>query len=61
MPLLNHSWWIWADDHYALDISRARELLGWEPHRSLADTLPIIIEKLKADPRNWYQQNGLEQ
>ena len=25
-----------ADDHYALDISRARTLLGWEPRHSSA-------------------------
>jgi nucleoside-diphosphate-sugar epimerase len=30
-----------ADDHYALDISRARTLLGWEPKRSLRSTLPL--------------------
>ena len=29
-----------ADDHYDLDISRARTLLGWEPKHSLRETLP---------------------
>ena len=29
-----------ANDHYALDITRARTLLGWEPKRSLRETLP---------------------
>ena len=29
-----------ADDHYALDIGRARELLGWEPRHRLIDWLP---------------------
>lgn len=29
-----------ADDHYALDITRARTLLKWEPKRSLRGTLP---------------------
>ena len=39
-----------ADDHYAVDITRARKLLGWEPQHSLRDTLPKIITALKADP-----------
>ncbi|EMI22889.1 NAD-dependent epimerase/dehydratase [Rhodopirellula maiorica SM1] len=49
-----------ADDHYALDISRAKELLGWEPKHSLAMTLPKMTAALKEDPDKWYQQNGLE-
>jgi uncharacterized membrane protein len=49
-----------ADDHYALDISRARALLGWEPRRSLRETLPNMIRELKADPVNWYQENDLK-
>jgi nucleoside-diphosphate-sugar epimerase/uncharacterized membrane protein len=48
-----------ADDHYALDISRAREYLGWEPQHSLDDTLPKIVESLKADPLGWYERNGV--
>ena len=49
-----------ADDHFELDISRAKKLLGWEPQRKLMDTLPKIIENLKADPANWYRENKLE-
>ncbi len=49
-----------ADDHYALDITRARTLLGWEPKRSLRATLPAIVARLKADPPGWYRQNKLE-
>jgi nucleoside-diphosphate-sugar epimerase len=49
-----------ADDHYELDITRARTLLGWEPKRSLLKTLPKIIVDLKADPVAWYQKNKLE-
>lgn len=49
-----------ADDHYELDITRAREMLGWEPKHKLLDTLPQIIEKLKADPQRWYKENNLE-
>jgi len=49
-----------ADDHYALDITRARTLLGWEPQRSLRGTLPKMVAALKADPLRWYRENKLE-
>jgi Vitamin K epoxide reductase family len=49
-----------ADDHYAIDISRARKLLGWEPKHSLRTTLPRMIAALKADPVAWYRANKLD-
>jgi nucleoside-diphosphate-sugar epimerase len=49
-----------ADDHYALDISRARTLLGWQPRLSLRETLPKMVAALKADPPGWYRANKLE-
>ena len=49
-----------ASDHYALDITRARTLLGWQPKRSLRATLPTMIAALKADPLGWYQENDLK-
>lgn len=49
-----------ADDHFELDISRAKNLLGWEPKHSLMDTLPEMINNLKADPIAWYEKNNLE-
>jgi len=48
-----------ADDHYALDIRRARDLLGWEPRHRLADELPNMVASLKADPATWYAANGI--
>jgi nucleoside-diphosphate-sugar epimerase len=48
-----------ADDHYALDVSRARSVLGWEPKRSLRETLPKMVEALKEDPERWYRENKL--
>jgi nucleoside-diphosphate-sugar epimerase/uncharacterized membrane protein len=48
-----------ADDHYELDISRARTLLGWSPRHSLLGTLPAMIAALKADPTDWYADNKL--
>lgn len=49
-----------ADDHFELDISRAKELLGWEPKHNLMDTLSAMIENLKADSEKWYKENKLE-
>ncbi len=49
-----------ADDHYALDITRARKMLDWEPRRSLRETLPKMIAGLKDDPLGWYRKNKLE-
>jgi nucleoside-diphosphate-sugar epimerase len=49
-----------ANDHYALDITRARTLLGWTPTRSLRETLPKMVAALKADPVGWYRENDLK-
>lgn len=48
-----------ASDHYALDIGRARDLLGWEPKHRLAEELPAIVAALKDDPVAWYEANRI--
>ncbi|GLQ54748.1 NAD-dependent epimerase/dehydratase family protein [Devosia nitrariae] len=48
-----------SDDHYELDISRAKETLGWKPKHFVGERLPVMIEALKADPVGWYKANGL--
>ena len=48
-----------AGDHYELDVRRARDLLGWDPRRRLIDTLPQMVESLKADPGAFYAENDL--
>jgi len=48
-----------ADDHYELDITRARVLLGWDPKHALLSALPQIIRNLKFDPKEWYKENHL--
>ena len=48
-----------ADDHYALDTRRARELLGWEPRHRFKDELPALVRALKDDPPGWYRRNGV--
>jgi nucleoside-diphosphate-sugar epimerase len=64
MPLVDDPfikpWMIdFADDHYALDLGRAKELLGWYPKRSLRDTLPKMVATLKKDPEQWYRKHHL--
>ncbi len=49
-----------ADDHFEMDSSKAKKLLGWEPKHSLRDTLPKMIKKLKEDPEKFYRKNNLE-
>src|SRR3546814_8604792 len=48
-----------AIDHYALDVSRAHTLLGWQPKHRLADELPAIVATLKEDPAAWYKANRI--
>jgi nucleoside-diphosphate-sugar epimerase len=48
-----------ADDHYELDISRAKKILGWEPKNNLKASLIKMIAGLKADPVQWYKDNQL--
>ena len=49
-----------ADDNYCLDCSKAKRLLGWRPNHFVGDTLPIMINALKANPEAWYKENGLK-
>jgi nucleoside-diphosphate-sugar epimerase len=49
-----------ADDHYELDITRARSVLGWQPTRRLIDTLPHMVGALLQDPAKWYKRHDLE-
>lgn len=49
-----------ASDHYALDISRARDLLGWEPEHALMQHLDVICGNLRDEPGRWYRENGLD-
>lgn len=49
-----------ANDHYALDLSRAQTLLEWAPKRTLRATMPKMVDALKQDPLAWYAENDLE-
>jgi nucleoside-diphosphate-sugar epimerase len=46
--------------HYALDTSRARQLLGWAPRHRLKDDLPAIVAELKRDPITWYGRHKIK-
>jgi UDP-glucose 4-epimerase len=48
-----------ADDHFEMDSSKAKKLLGWQPKHSLRGTLPKMIKKLKDDPKAFYKTNKL--
>ncbi len=48
-----------ADDHFELDITRAKQALGWQPQRTLKATLPKMIDALKADRGAWYARHKL--
>ncbi|MBJ7449977.1 MAG: NAD(P)-dependent oxidoreductase [Parachlamydiales bacterium] len=49
-----------ADANYTLDISKARDVLGWVPKNNLRDKLPLMIQDLKANPTAWYKEQKLE-
>ncbi len=49
-----------ADDHYEVDISRARTVVDWAPRHRLRETLPKVVAALKADPWAWYRENELQ-
>lgn len=49
-----------TEDHMELDISRAKDQLGWEPEHYLLDTLPQMVGYLKSDPVGFHQHNSLE-
>ena len=49
-----------ADDHYELDITRARQTIGWQPKHTLRATLPKMIQFLQNDPHEFYSANKLD-
>src|SRR3989304_4834943 len=48
-----------GDDHYELDIPRARTVVGWEPRHRLRESLPKVVAALKADAWAWYRENEI--
>ena len=46
-----------ADQHYPVRVTRASERLGWSPVHRLRDALAPMVDRLKRDPRGWYQEH----
>lgn len=49
-----------ADDHFELDVTRAKTFLGWEPRHALRNVLPLMVANMKKDSAAFYRENGLE-
>jgi nucleoside-diphosphate-sugar epimerase len=49
-----------ADDHYELDITRAKKILGWQPKHCVDQTIPKWVQELRVDPVEWYDENKLK-
>lgn len=49
-----------ADEHFDVDIAKARRVLGWAPKHHLKRKLPEILSNLKANPEKWYAINKIE-
>ena len=49
-----------SEEHFAVDITKIKQTLNWEPSRKLRDTLPVMISGLMDDPDKWYKINKIE-
>jgi nucleoside-diphosphate-sugar epimerase len=49
-----------ADDHYELDITRAKKILGWQPKYRVDQVIPKWVDEIKTDPVEWYDENKLK-
>ena len=49
-----------ADDDYHLNVTLAKQVLGWQPKHHLSKDLDVILENMKKDPEAWYKINGLK-
>ena len=49
-----------ADEHFELDISKAKKIFGWGPKYNLSNCLDSMCIDLKNDPIAWYKKNGLK-
>jgi nucleoside-diphosphate-sugar epimerase len=48
-----------ADDHFELDITKAKNTLGWNPKHRVDQGIPMWVGELKSDPVRWYDENKL--
>ena len=47
----------YADEHYEMDVSKAKQLIGWKPFRSLKSCLPSMLEIARDRPQDWLRAN----
>jgi nucleoside-diphosphate-sugar epimerase len=48
-----------ADQHYPVEIARAKQRLDWNPRHRLRDGLTEMVDSLKRDPKRWHEMNKL--
>ncbi|MEQ8768036.1 MAG: NAD(P)-dependent oxidoreductase [Planctomycetota bacterium] len=48
-----------ADDHYPVDIGKAKERLSWKPEHRLARSLPRIVQSMQKNPSAWFESHGI--
>ncbi|MGD9683712.1 MAG: NAD-dependent epimerase/dehydratase family protein [Candidatus Obscuribacterales bacterium] len=48
-----------AEDHYDLDVGKARRYLQWEAEHLVVDCVGTMIAGLKEDPEVWYSHHGM--
>jgi nucleoside-diphosphate-sugar epimerase len=49
-----------SDEHFEMDISKAKKIIGWEPQHRVDKTISLWIEELRRDPIMWYDENKLK-
>ena len=46
-----------AEEHFEFDLSRTRQVIGWNPTRHLLDTLPTMLSLASRDTAEWLMRN----
>lgn len=49
-----------ADEHFELNISKAKKLFKWEPKHSIRNFLNRMCHDLLKNPEQWYKKNNLK-
>jgi UDP-glucose 4-epimerase len=49
-----------ADEHYELDISKAKKIFSWSPKRKLENLIGKMCSDVLENPVSWYKENGLK-
>jgi nucleoside-diphosphate-sugar epimerase len=49
-----------ADDHYELDITKAKQMIGWQPRHRVEQGVVKWVQEIQTDPVEWYDENKLK-